>query len=75
MMCDWDGCGWQAIAASITGAYDQYVEHVIDEHSTEVEIDEEIPEGMVQVKLGPDDEWRLVTVEQAKRLHDEVHGP
>lgn len=65
--CHYPGCAWQAIAPSTAAAREQYLQHVVDEHAREVDVD--IPEGMVQVKVG-DDEWRTVTPEEARRLHD-----
>ncbi|MFB6074159.1 MAG: hypothetical protein ABEJ89_04025 [Haloarculaceae archaeon] len=70
--CSHPGCGWQSIAPSEAAAWDQYAEHLVAEHADEVEAD--IPEGMVQIKLGPDEEWVTATVEEAHQLHDEVHG-
>lgn len=71
MRCHHPGCRWQAIAPSAALAREQYLQHLVDAHAEQVEAD--IPEGMVQVKVGDDDEWRTVTPEEARRLHDD-HG-
>jgi|GEM_PF-4686330 len=70
--CTRPGCRWQAIAPTEQAAREQYVDHLLDEHVTEVEAD--IPEGMVQIKLGADEEWRTVTPEEAHQLHQDHHG-
>jgi predicted small metal-binding protein len=70
--CTQTGCGWQSIAPSEPAAQRQYAEHLVEEHTEDV--DREIPAGMVEVRLGEDDEWRTMTVEQAKAFHDAVHG-
>lgn len=70
--CPQDGCGWRAVAPSRRAAHDQYAEHVVDEHAEVV--DGDIPDGMVQVRLGKDDEWRTVTLEEAKRIHNLSHN-
>lgn len=67
LRCYHPGCRWQSIAPSLPAAREQYVEHLVDEHVREV--DAEVPEGMVQVRFGEDDEWRTVTREEARRLH------
>lgn len=69
--CQRDGCGWTAIAASATAAREQYAAHLVAEHADRVEAD--LPDGRVAVRLGPDDEWRTVTLEEAKRLHARRH--
>jgi predicted small metal-binding protein len=69
--CSHDGCSWQAIAPSEAAAVEQYAEHMVDEHAREVEA--EIPEGMVQVKLERGGEWITTTPEDARKLHDVVH--
>jgi predicted small metal-binding protein len=70
--CKRPGCGWQSIAPSEEAAFDQYVEHLVEEHAERVDAD--VPEGMVQVRFGESDEWRTVTPEEAHRLHREHHG-
>lgn len=50
----------------------QLATHVVTEHATEV--DAEVPEGMVQVKLDAESEWLTVTPAEAQALHDRVHG-
>lgn len=70
--CPRTGCRWQSIAPSEEAARTQYAKHLVAEHTTEV--DAEIPDGMVEVRLGEDDEWRLMTVEEAKALHEDHHG-
>jgi predicted small metal-binding protein len=70
--CAHPGCSWRPIAPSEDAAWSQYAEHLVEEHTRTVEAD--VPEGMLQVKLTEDDEWMTVTVEQARRLHDVVHG-
>jgi predicted small metal-binding protein len=70
--CSQPGCAWQAIAPSEDAAWTQYAEHLVDEHAQSVDVD--IPEGMVQVRFGEDDEWVTVTAEEARELHDAVHG-
>jgi predicted small metal-binding protein len=69
--CPRPECGWQAIAPSDAAAKEQYMEHLVDEHTKEVDAD--IPDGMVQVKLGAQGEWVNVTLEEAKRLHEQYH--
>jgi predicted small metal-binding protein len=70
--CPTPGCGWRAIAPSEAAAREQYAEHLIAAHAEPVEAD--IPEGMVQVRVGEDDEWRTMTFEQATAFHEAVHG-
>lgn len=69
--CDYDDCGWQAIAPSATVAAEQYAEHIVTAHAESV--DAEIPDGMVQVRDGEESEWRTMTVEQALAFHRSVH--
>jgi predicted small metal-binding protein len=69
--CSHPGCSWQAIAPSENAAWNQYAEHLVDEHAQSVDVD--IPEGMVQVRFGEDDEWVTVSAEEARELHDAVH--
>lgn len=71
MRCQHDGCGWHAVAPSEAAARDQYVAHVVAEHATDVDVD--VPDGMVQVRVDADDEWVTVTPERAVALHDELH--
>ena len=73
--CDYPGCGWQPIAASTEGALDQYADHIFEEHAQVVEVDaeEEIPEGMVNVSTDGGETWESVTPEEALRIHREVH--
>lgn len=71
MRCSRPGCGWEAIAPSDAAARQQYVEHLVEAHSTTVDAD--VPEGMVQVKAGDAEEWTTVTVEEALELHEELH--
>lgn len=70
--CSYAGCSWQSIAPSAAAAREQYAEHIVDEHARTV--DAEIPEGMVQVKLESEGEWITTTIEEARKLHDAVHG-
>ncbi|WP_158056176.1 hypothetical protein [Halorussus halophilus] len=70
LRCEKPGCRWTAIAPSSAAAREQYREHLKDEHTTEV--DAEIPEGMVQVKV--DGEWKTMTPEEAKSFHEDGHG-
>jgi len=65
--CRHPGCGWQAIAPSDAVAREQYLEHLVREHAREV--DASVPDGMVEVKADGDDEWELLTVEEAKERH------
>jgi predicted small metal-binding protein len=69
--CSRPGCGWQAIAASRQAAAEQYARHLVETHSTEESA--EIPDEMVQVRAGDDNEWQTVTLEEAKRLHALQH--
>ena len=69
--CTEPGCGWQSIAPSDAAAREQYLEHLVTEHSREVEAS--VPDGMVQVKTGEDAEWELLTVEEAKERHGDGH--
>jgi len=66
LRCEQDGCGWVAIAPSERAAWKQYEEHVLDEHVEQV--DDEVPEGHVQVKTD-DDEWVTLTPEEASDLY------
>lgn len=70
--CERPGCGWQSIAPSADAAFDQYVEHLVAEHAEQVDAD--VPDGMVQVRLDGDGEWLTVTPAEARRLHRERHG-
>lgn len=70
--CSHPDCSWRPIAPSENAAWSQYATHLVEEHARRVDAD--IPNGMVQVKLAEDGEWMTVTVEQARRLHDVVHG-
>lgn len=72
MRCQRPNCGWEAIAPSGAAAREQYAEHLVEAHTTTVEA--EVPDGMVQVRAGEDDEWTTVTVEEARRLHEDLHG-
>lgn len=69
--CPLPDCGWQAIAPSEEAASRQLENHFIDVHTEEVDVD--IPEGMVQVRCGPDDEWRTMTPEEARAFHRNIH--
>lgn len=73
MRCPRPDCGWHAVAPSEAAAREQLAEHVVAEHAREADPDETIPEGMVQVRVGEDDEWKTVTVEEAKALHEAHH--
>jgi predicted small metal-binding protein len=70
--CSHPGCSWQAIAPSENAAWTQYAEHLVEEHAETVDVD--VPDGMVQVKLRADGEWITATPEEARELHDAVHG-
>lgn len=70
--CSYPACSWQSIAASAAGARQQYAEHLVATHAERV--DAEIPEGMVQVRIDADDEWRTMTAEQATAFHQAVHA-
>lgn len=69
--CSYDGCRWQSIAPSEEAAQEQYATHLVEAHTTEV--DAEIPDGMVQVKMDAADDWRTMTPEQAAAFHRAVH--
>ncbi|WP_132059546.1 hypothetical protein [Halorussus amylolyticus] len=68
LRCDQPGCRWTAFAPSETAAREQYRDHLADAHVEEV--DAEIPEGMVQVRI--DGEWQTVTPDEAKSLYEET---
>jgi hypothetical protein len=69
--CLHEGCSWLAIAPSEGAARTQLADHVATEHATTAGAD--IPDGKVQVRVGPDDEWRTVTAEEARDLHRDAH--
>lgn len=69
--CTRPGCRWQAIAPTPAAGRQQLAEHIVAEHTDSV--DEDLPEGKVQVSLDGD-EWVTVTFEEARRLHREFHG-
>lgn len=69
--CSYPDCAWQSIAPSDAGARRQYAEHVVDAHTEEVEAD--VPEGSVQVRIDADDDWRTMTATQASAFHRAVH--
>lgn len=69
--CPLPHCGWQAIAPSEEAASRQLEEHFLEVHTEEVDAD--IPEGMVQVRCGPDDEWRTMTPEEARAFHQALY--
>lgn len=71
VQCSYDDCSWRAIAPSEDAGMLQYAEHIINEHGRTV--DEEIPDGMVQVKLEREGDWITTTVEEAHELHDAIH--
>lgn len=64
--CSRPGCRWQALAPSSAAEREQYLDHLVDAHTQEV--DAEVPEGMVQVHVG-DDEWVTVSLDEANELH------
>ena len=70
--CTHDDCGWHAIAPSPAAAKRQYATHLVEEHASEVDAD--IPDGKVQVRIDEDDEWRTMTFEQAKTFHEAVNN-
>lgn len=72
VQCSYSGCSWRAIAPSEEAAWEQYAEHIVDEHARTVEA--EIPEGKVQIKLESEGEWITTTMEEARKLHEAVHG-
>ena len=72
MQCRYEECGWRAIAPSARAAREQYTEHVVEEHTAEV--DAEVPDGMVQVRTGGDEEWELMTFEEAREFGREHHA-
>lgn len=72
--CTHPTCGWQSIAASAAGGREQLAEHLVAAHAREVDAEADIPEGMVQVRVDGDDEWRTLSVEQARALQRAVHG-
>jgi predicted small metal-binding protein len=72
VQCSYSDCSWQAIAPSEEAAWKQYAEHIVDDHARTV--DAEIPDGMVQIKLERGGEWITTTTEDARQLHDAVHG-
>lgn len=69
--CPLPDCGWSAIAPSEEAASRQLEDHFIEVHTEEVDAD--IPEGMVQVRCGPDDEWRTMTPEEARAFHQALY--
>ena len=69
--CGYPGCSWRAIAPSADAARRQYSAHLVREHATEVDVD--IPDGMVQVKLEAEGEWITTTPEAARALHKSEH--
>ncbi|MFB6188770.1 MAG: hypothetical protein ABEI57_02700 [Halapricum sp.] len=69
--CPHPGCVWQSIAASQAGARQQYADHLVEAHADRVEAD--IPDGMVQVRVDEEDDWRTMTPEQARAFHRGVH--
>lgn len=71
LRCHYVGCGWHALAPSERAAREQLDAHIAAAHVSEV--DAEVPDGMVQVKTGDDDEWRTVPPEEAARLHEREH--
>lgn len=70
--CDREGCGWQAIAPTGAAAAEQFARHLVAAHGRETDAD--VPEGMVQVRTGEDDEWTTMTLEEAKAFHATRHG-
>lgn len=72
--CTHPGCGWQSIAPSEAIAREQFADHLVEAHAREVDAD--VPDGKVQVRIDEDDEWRTMTFEQAKAFHEAVneHG-
>lgn len=66
--CPHDDCGWRAVAPSRDAATQQFAEHVVAEHAREVDAD--VPEGMVQVKVEREGEWLTMTPTEARALHD-----
>ena len=69
--CSHHGCSWRAIAPATEAAWGQYADHLLADHSKTVEAD--IPEGMVQVKLGAEADWVTVSLEEAGELHAAAH--
>lgn len=67
--CSRPSCAWRSFAPAAAAAREQYVEHLVDAHTEDVDVD--VPEGMVQLRI--DDEWLTVTPEEARRLHRERH--
>lgn len=72
ILCAYDGCSWQSIAPAEEAARQQYAEHIVSDHAETIDVD--IPDGMVQIKLGEDGDWITTTREAARMLHDQVHG-
>lgn len=70
--CTRAGCGWGAIAPSGAAATEQYVRHLVEDHASVVDVG--IPEGMVQVRVGENDEWVTMTPDEARELHATLHG-
>lgn len=58
-----DLCEWFTVASGLPGEH-QYREHIKEEHIEEVDAD--IPEGMVQVKIRG--EWVTLTPEEAREV-------
>lgn len=69
--CSHPTCSWQSIAPSEDAALAQYAEHLVAAHARDVDAD--VPDGMVQVKLREEGEWITATFEEARELHDAVH--
>ncbi|SEO38364.1 hypothetical protein SAMN04487948_102157 [Halogranum amylolyticum] len=63
--CSRSGCAWQTFAPSPRLAREQYLSHLVEAHTREVDAD--VPEGMVQVHVG--DEWVTVSPDEATDLH------
>jgi hypothetical protein len=66
--CSRPNCGWQTFAPSPQVAREQYLTHLVEAHTQDVDAD--VPEGMVQVHVG-DDEWVTVSPDEATELHGE----
>lgn len=71
MRCSHRGCSWRSIAPSTTAAAEQYADHLVTAHATTVDAD--IPDGMVQIKLGSEGDWVTTTPEEAFEIHERLH--
>ena len=59
--CPHPDCGWTPVAPSAAAAREQFATHVVAAHGREV--DEDVPEGTIQVRRDGDDDWVTVDVD------------